>query len=174
MIAAVIRTDERAVDVKRLAARLRERVESEPRITFHRGAHITSAARENGSIKISFTRTGACRAGSPGMLSTAYGTAGSLSTRTCSSWRPIAHCSVSSTGVSVLLKQPNGRCSRPPLWSGRLATSCSLMIGTSTSRVSGRSERPVSELAPPDWPRELDGDAAGRMIDETMLRSPGW
>ena len=51
-IAAVVRTDERAVDVMELAERLRGRVAAEPRIRFHPRTEIVGASRHNGAVSM--------------------------------------------------------------------------------------------------------------------------
>jgi hypothetical protein len=59
IIDAVIRTDERAVDVASFATHLRARVAADSRITFHPRTEIKGAARVDGSIAIWCAREGA-------------------------------------------------------------------------------------------------------------------
>lgn len=168
-IAAVIRTDERAVDVRRLAERLRDRVADEPRLTFHPGVEITGAARDNGSIRVAFARDGVVQ-------SRCYRHAinclwdGKLAIDKAIGFLPDhRHLYRLKFGISILLEEPN--CSVP---------STTFVVGPFGDIVRLDERRmylswyPVAcrgrstALTPPDWPRELAGDAARQMIDQTI------
>jgi hypothetical protein len=169
LIAAVIRTDERAVDVRRLASRLRERLACEPRITFHPGTHITGAIRENGSIKVSFERTGTASSRRYRHAVNCLWDGRLLIDRHMQFLPPYRSLFRLKYGISMVLKPS---CQSVP--------STTFVVGPFGDIVQFEDRRlylswyPVarsgvsSELAPPDWPRELDGDAALRMIDETI------
>jgi glycine/D-amino acid oxidase-like deaminating enzyme len=168
-IAAVIRTDERSIHVSRLATRLRERVAAEPRITFYPGTHITGATRDNGSIKVSFTHTGTAS-------STYYRHAvnclwdGKLSIDQQMQFLPPYRSLYRlKYGINVALKQPD-----------RSVPSTTFVVGPFGDIVQFDDRHlylswyPVARigvsgaLTPPDWPRELEGDDARRMIDATL------
>ncbi len=168
-IAAVIRTDERAVDVKQLAVRLRARVAADPRVTFHSGTHITGAARDNGSIEISFTRAGLASSRHYRHVVNCLWD-GKLAIDHLMQFTP-GYRSLYRLkyGISVVLSQPD-----------RSVPSTTIVVGPFGDVVQ-LDERhlylswyPVarramsSALTPPDWPRELAEGDARRMIDATL------
>jgi hypothetical protein len=168
-VAAVIRTDERSVDVKRIALLLRERVAFEPRIAFHPCCEITSTAREDGSIKVSFThRTAALTARYRHVVNCLWD--GKLAIDTQMAFLPPYRSLYRlKFGINVLLKRPNVS-----------VPSVTFVVGPFGDIVQFDDRRlymswyPAARvgisdaLIPPDWPRELHGEAAGRMIDETL------
>ncbi len=168
-ITAVIRTDERAVDVKRMAALLRARVCTERRISFHPCTEVVEARRSNGAIEVSLSCDGAgwwrC-------------------------YRQVVNClwdgklAIDSTmgflpgyrtlhrlkfGVSVLLREP-----LPAIPSATFVVGPFGDIVQIDERRFYFSWYPVARrgisraLTPPDWPRDLYGADATRMIEETL------
>jgi hypothetical protein len=169
MIAAVIRTDERSVDVKQVARLLRARLAAEPRIAFYPSCHITGATRESDSIKVSFAHRGATSSALYRHVVNCLWD-GKLAIDQQMAFLP-PYCSLYRLkfGIQVLLKQPDF--SMP---------SVTFVVGPfgDIIRLGDRqlylSWYPVARtgisdaLTPPDWPRELHGQAADRMIDETL------
>jgi len=168
-IAAVIRTDERAVDVRRLAVRLRERVAAEPRITFHPGADITAAVRDNGSIKISFARAGLGSSRQYRHVVNCLWDGKLAIDRDMQFLPPYRSLYRLKYGISTVLKQPE-----------ESVPSTTFVVGPFGDIVRWDDRQlylswyPVARrgssraVTPPDWVRELEGDDARRMIDSTL------
>jgi hypothetical protein len=168
-VAAVVRTDERGVDVKALALCLRNRVAAEPRIRFHRCTEITGASRAGRSITIAFTRDGvASTRPYPQVINCLWD--GKLAIDRSMRFLPPYRSSYRlKYGVNVVLKHPD-----------RSVPSTTVVVGPFGDIVRLDDRRlylswyPIARagmsaaLAPPDWPRELGGGEARRMIDLTL------
>jgi hypothetical protein len=167
-VAAVIHTDERSVDVVRLAALLRERVAAEPRITFHPRTRVTAAARHNGSIAISFLRQSEVEtARYENVVNCLWD--GKLAIdqqmRFLPPYRSLYRLKF---GVNIALKHTE-----------LTVPSATFVVGAFGDIVQFDerlylswypvARRGLSQaLTPPDWPRELEGGDARQMIDATL------
>ena len=168
-VAAVIRTDERSVNVKTIAALLRARVAAEPRIAFHSGCHVTGAARGDDAIRISFTRGGAPSNARYRQVVNCLWDGKLPIDRQMAFLPPYRSLHRLKFGINLVLKQPN-----PSVPSITFVVGPFGDIVKFDARCLYLSWYPVARtnisdaLALPDWPRELHGEEADRMIDATI------
>jgi glycerol-3-phosphate dehydrogenase len=168
-IAAVVRTDERAVDVKELAERLRGRVAAEPRIRFHPRTEIVGASRQNGAVRVASVRDSLASSRDFKQVVNCLWD-GKLAIDQLMQFMPGYRSSYRMKyGISVVLKRPD-----------RSVPSTTFVVGPfgDIVRVDERrlylSWYPVARramscaLTPPEWPRELSGEEARRLIDLTL------
>lgn len=168
-IAAVIRTDERSIDVRRVAVLLRERVAREPRITFHPGTRITGAARTGDSISVTFTRGGTPSSDRYRQVVNCLWDGKLPVDQQMNFLPPYRTLHRLKYGVSIALKQPD-----------HSVPSATFVVGPLGDIVRFGDRRmylswyPIarggisSALEPPDWPRKLEGLDARRMVDATL------
>jgi FAD dependent oxidoreductase len=167
--AAVFSTPERSIDVGRMAESLRQRIAADPRINFLPLMQVTEVVRLNGAWEVHCVHGG---------------------TPSCERYAQVVNCLWDGR---LVIDQTAGLPPKPP-WLYRLKFGLhfvlkqfdrplpctTIMLGPYGDTVrfdDGRcylSWYPSCltgmspEIAPPHWPRELDGDAASEMIEATI------
>lgn len=166
---SVFVTPERSIDVGNVAELLRRRIAAEPRITFLPHTQVTEVARLDGSHEVRCLYGG---------------------TPSCERYDQVVNCLWDGR---LVIDQTAGLAPKPP-WLHRLkfglhfllkeanrTLPCTtIMLGPYGDIVSFNDRRFYlswypscltgisSEMSPPDWPRELNGGAASRMIEATI------
>lgn len=168
-IAAVFSTDERSVDVRALAGRLRARVAAETRIRFHPSTTVTGAARDGDAVAIDLRDPGGARRCRyrhvvnclwDGRI--AIDQAMGLPPRYSPIYR-LKH------GLFIDLREP-----RPDLLSTTFVVGQYGDIVNFGGRRVYLSWYPVArtavstDLVPPDWPRDIADADARRMLAATV------
>jgi hypothetical protein len=164
-----IESDERSVDVARLAALLRERIANEPRVTFRAGRHVTKVRRAEDQIEVSCKHSGQPERERYRQVVNCLWD-GKLLIDQQMGFLP-SHHSLHRLkfGIHARLKQPD-----------RSVPSATIVVGRfgDIVRLNDRhmylSWYPVSlrgmsnGLVPPEGPRELDGEEARGMIEASL------